>query len=275
MAMQRSGVDGAWLPQDYGNMLDIEIRQKSVAFQVSTLFSTGSQTVNFPLWTGDPTASWTAELGAITQTDATTDEVVCTPSKVAGMTRVSSELANDSQPDMAKQVAAKLSNDIARVIDAAFFANTNTNGPAGLLSLASGTVDTGAALANLDAFVDARYAAMGVGAELAYFVVSPATARTVSKLKETSTSNKGLLDFVDDGMRIAGVPVIVSEHVDAGTFFWGVPRDRVVTVLRQGTEVQRSTDSAFNIDAVDIRGIARVGFAFLHPPAVIRGYDAA
>src|SRR5258707_6192603 len=40
--------------------------------------------------------------------------------------------------------------------------------------------------------------------------------------------------------------------------------ERVVTVLRKGTEVVASKDSGFANDAVDIRAVARVGFGFLH-----------
>ena len=62
--------------------------------------------------------------------------------------------------------------------------------------------------------------------------------------------------------------------VDANTFAWGIPADRVVTVLRKGTKVVRSKESGFYNDAVDIRALARCGFGFLHPAAVVRLYDA-
>ena len=55
-------------------------------------------------------------------------------------------------------------------------------------------------------------------------------------------------------------------------------RSRVVSdrdCAPQGTEVVRSKDAGFYNDAVDIRAIARVGFGFLQPAAVIRLYDAA
>ena len=48
-----------------------------------------------------------------------------------------------------------------------------------------------------------------------------------------------------------------------------------MTVLRKDAEVTRSKDSGFYNDALDVRAITRVGIGFLHPAAVIRGYDAA
>ncbi len=63
--------------------------------------------------------------------------------------------------------------------------------------------------------------------------------------------------------------------MDAATFFWGIPMDRVVTVLRKDAEVTRSRDSGFYNDALDVRAITRVGVGFLHEAAVFCGYDVA
>ena len=138
------------------------------------------------------------------------------------------------------------------------------------------TVDTGAiaSVANLDPFISARFKAQAVGAELTSWVTSPATAELLSKVKLQTGSNQSLLQFVNDGLVVAGLPVFVSPKVDALTLAWGIPKQRVVTVLRKGTEVVASKDSGFANDAVDIRAIARVGFAFLQPAAVVRLYDA-
>ena len=65
----------------------------------------------------------------------------------------------------------------------------------------------------------------------------PATAEALSKLKIQTGSNQTLLQFVDDGLVVAGLPVFVSPKVDALTLAWGIPKERVVTVLRKGTEV--------------------------------------
>ncbi|EIC61606.1 phage capsid protein [Mycobacteroides abscessus M94] len=83
------------------------------------------------------------------------------------------------------------------------------------------------------------------------------------------------MSFVDDGILIAGLPVLLSPHVDAATFAWGIPKQRVVTVIRKGTEVALSRDAGFSSDSAYIRGVARVGFGFLHPASVVRLYDAA
>ena len=66
-----------------------------------------------------------------------------TPPKLAGPVVISAELAADSSPAALQVVGDGLVRDLARKADAAFFANTTTNGPAGLLSIASTAVDAG------------------------------------------------------------------------------------------------------------------------------------
>ena len=61
----------------------------------------------------------------------------------------------------------------------------------------------------------------------------------LSKLKIASGSNQSLIQFVEDGITVAGLPVIVSDQVDANTKFWGIPHAHVVLVVRKGTRVER------------------------------------
>lgn len=70
-----------------------------------------------------------------------------------------------------------------------------------------------------------------------------------------------------------GLPVMTHPDVDEDTLFWGIPSDRVVTVLRKDAEVTRSKDSGFYNDVLGVRAITRVGVGYLHEAAVVRGYD--
>lgn len=103
--------------------------------------------------------------------------------------------------------------------------------------------------------------------------MSPATAEALSKLKVQSGSNQSLISFVEDDLRVVGLPVVVSDQVDAATLFWGIPKDHVVLVLRQGTKVERFDN--VKQDGKWIRAVSRLGIAFLNPAGVVRGYDAA
>jgi hypothetical protein len=113
-----------------------------------------------------------------------------------------------------------------------------------LLSIDYTPVAVGAALVNLDAFVSARYAAQAAGSTLTNWIVRPAVAEVLSKLKVETGSNQSVLQFVDDGIVVAGLPVLVSDQVDAGTVAWGVPSAHVKFVTRKGSRVEKFPESA-------------------------------
>jgi HK97 family phage major capsid protein len=274
--MIHSSTADAFTPADYGSLVNLAVQSKSVAFQAATVHQTNKVKVNFPLWVSDPAVAWYNELDTIAATDGTTGEVAVTPAKTAAITRASNELADDTDPAIANQIGAALANQIAEAVDKAWLANTTAKANNGLLSLAYSVVDTGVitSVANLDPFIAARFKAQAVGAELTSWVMSPTVAESLSKIKLQTGSNQTLLQFVQDGLVVAGLPVFVSPNVDPLTLAWGIPKARVVTVLRKGTEVVASKDSGFANDAVDIRAVARVGFGFLQPAAVVRLYDA-
>lgn len=272
MAMTEATTAGAWLPTEFGAMLVKVVQANSVAAQASTVFPTNRERVNFPLWVADPAVGWYSELDTIAETDGTTGEVVVIPAKTAGLVLAGNETVEDSDPDIAAQIAAGLANQIAKAVDSAFLANTTAKGPNGLLSLAYTSVDTGAALTNLDSFVAGRYAAEANGAKLSHWIVSPATAEALSKLKTASGSNQPLLEFVEDGITVAGLPVLTSTFVDAATFAWGLDKTQQRFVLRSGTTVERFP--AVSTDGTWVRAISRIGLGYLNPAGVVRLWDA-
>lgn len=276
MAVLNSNLAAAFTPEDYGKLIDVVIAEKSIAFQAGTLITTGNESIRFPKLTADPSVGWYAENTQISLTDPSTDELVVTPKKVAGLTQISNEAAADTNPAVADQVGKSLGRSVAKKIDAAFFANTTTNGPSGLLSLSGiNVVDTGTVtLTSLDPFHEAKAAALADGATLSVFVLAPDVALTLAKAKQQSGSNMGLLDNVGDGVTLAGVKVLVSTDVAAGNA-WGLDASQVLVVQRTGTTVTRSTEAAFDYDAVQVRATARVGFGFANPAGVVRLYDAA
>lgn len=279
MAVTDSGLQRAWKPEDYGQVIDTVIAAKSIAFQTGTLVTTGNESIRFPKLTADPAVGWYAENTQITLTDPTTNELVVTPKKVAGLTQISNEAADDSNPAVADQVGQSLGRSIAKKVDAAFFANTTTNGPSGLLSLSGiNEIDTDTyPFTNLDGFHTAKADALADGANISVWILAPDVALALSTTKELTTgSNVGLLDAngVADGTTLAGVPVLVSTDVAAGNA-WGLDTSQVLIVQRTGTTVSRSYDSAFDYDAVQVRATARVSWGFANPAGVVRIYDTA
>ena len=276
MALLNSGLAQAFTPEAYGALIDQVLADKSIAFQAGTVVQTGNESMRFPVLTSDPATGWYAENTQISLTDPTTTEIVVTPKKVAGLTQISNEAAQDTNPAVANMTGVALARSIGRKVDAAFFGNTVANGPSGLLSLAGvNVVDTGTIpLTTLDAFHEAKAAALADGATLTHFILAADVAVALSKAKQGTTSNVGLLENVGDGVTLAGVPVLVSTDVAAGNA-WGVDSSQVLVVQRTGTSVVTSTDAAFDYDAVQVRATARVGFGFVNAPGVVRLYDAA
>lgn len=276
----RADQAAAWLPEDFGKLLSLEVQSKAIVAQVSTVFSTDRAKVNFPIWNGGVTTAFFDELDEITPSNGDTGEVVVEPKKVAGLHLSSSELFDDADPDIASQIGKALANQIAESLDAALFANTTAKGYDGLLSLftpGAGSdpdvplyqvVDPGASLANLDPFTSARFAAEAHGAKLSAWLMAPGTAETLSKLKTASGSNLPLLQFVADGIEVAGLPVLTSTHVDAGTVAWGLDKSQQRFVIRAGTKVERFP-SVTN-DGQWVRGIMRAGWGSLNPAGVVR-----
>jgi len=268
-----SGVGGI-LPEDYGNLIVKPVSRDSLAYQLSTVVQTGANEFHIPILGEDPTAAFVAEGAEISPDDVTLSEDVVKPAKVAGLSIVSREMANDSSPAAQDIIGASIARDIVRAVDAAYF-GTWASGPApkGLGNITPTPV-TGdeAAYANLDLFEEAILNAETNGTPLTAFVTSKATAKALLSLKDESGSNRPLLgvDASSPTRRtILGVPLYVSPHVeDTDNLVWGIPQSRSLLVQREGAELAVDRSVYFTSDRVAIRGIMRLTFAFSDEAAI-------
>ena len=261
-------------PEDVGDLLVVPTMNMSVAAQVSTVVTTTSKDFRVPVVLADPAAQWVTEGSEITPSDANLDEVTVTPAKLAGLSIITRELADDSSPEAAAIVGQGLARDIARKLDVAFFGSEAAPAPAGLDALVGFTpvALTETAWADTDAFTQAQYEAEGVGAVITTFVANPDDALALSTLKEQTGSNRPLLqpDPTQPGRRtIGGVPLVTSPAVTPGTV-WGLPQDRTLLVLRENTEVLADRSVFFTSDRVAVRGIMRVSWGFPHPASIVK-----
>lgn len=262
-------------PEQVAQLIELPVQRESVAIQVSTLVRTASTITRFPLVTSDPTAAWTAEGDEIATSDPTVDDVEVEPAKLAGLVVVTNEAAADTNPAVSALIGNGLARDIAKKLDTAFFGSkgASTTQPAGLEDLAGVTgVAAPAAWADLDVFAEALSNAEGLGLPVNAFVANPADVLALSVLKESSSSLKGLLtpDPTNATRRqIQGVTLLSSPAVTAGTI-WGLPRERVIVVQREGTTLAVDRSAYFTSDRTAIRATARFGFGYVHPAAVQR-----
>jgi len=227
---------GGITPDDYGPLIVQPVQAGSVAYAVARNITTASTNFHVPYVEDDAGASWVAEGAEIDTDDAVLDEIIVTPPKVAGLTAITRELANDSSPAAAQIVGDGLARSIAARIDAAFFGDLDAPAPSGLESVQGiGTVEAGTEWADLDPFAAALAGGENVGASLTAFVANPADALLLAQLKDQDGSNRPLLgtDPTQPTRRlILGVPLYVSPAVAVGTV-WGIPQDRTLIVTRE------------------------------------------
>jgi HK97 family phage major capsid protein len=269
-------------PEQVEDLLIKPVLTASVALNplCSRVLRPTASSVRLPAVTADPTAAWVAEGAEIPISDLTTAEIDVVTRKVAGLSVVTSELAEDSNPEATAEVGRGLARDIARKVDAAFFGDgTAQSGeqPDGLASLTVGAggvqdIAAGTAPTDLDAFAEAQMLAANVGAQLTAFVTNPVTALVLANLKEATGSGKPLLqpDPTQPTRRmIFGVPLLTSPEAPVGTV-WGLPAERVVTAVRRDSEVKADRSVFFTSDRVAVRATCRVGFGFPHTAALVR-----
>ncbi|MFG1931315.1 phage major capsid protein [Mycobacterium sp. NPDC048908] len=274
MTLLTSG-DGAVIlrPEQVEDLVILPLIRESIATKVASVLPTTSHSTRFPIVKTDPTTAWTQEGAEINVSDADLDEINCVPSALKGLTVISNELADDSDPSALDVVGQGLVRDLQVRLDAAFFGNTTPNGPNGLESLTDVQhVSAGSALDNLDAFAEAISLAEQVGATLTNFVMNPADLFTLATVKVATDWQQPLLgiDPSSPTKRSAqGVPLQWSPAVPEGTI-WGIPEAKVFAVLRLPVSVVTDRSAYFSSDRLGVRCVTRWGFAFPHEAAIVK-----
>lgn len=274
MAMHTGNGAAIFTPEEVADLLITPLTAAAVATQdnvTATVVATQSHVWRVPMVTDDPAADWIAEGAEIAPSDATLAELEVTPRKLAGLTIVTNELLADTSEEAKTIIGDGLVRDIARKLDAAFVGNLGGNAPAGLGSIAP-TLVAGESLDNLDAFAMAVSAAEQNGAAITSWVTNPATALELALLKDSDGSNATLLgtDPTQPTRRIIeGRPVVVSPDVPERAVY-GLPADRVYTLIRSDADVVADSSAFFTSDRTAIRATLRAAFAFPHPDAVVR-----
>ena len=268
MALLTTNSGGVLSPEEVATLVVQPLQQKSVCLQTTTVVPmTSSGELRVPIITDDVSASWTQEGTEIDMSDPGIDQITITPKKLAALTPVSSELAEDSSPEATRLVMDSVTRDLQLKIDAAFLGTTVTDGPSGIQSVAGATPIASDGFINLDPFFEAQSEAEALGATLTAFIASPATALLLASLKTNDTdSNQPLLLPTTEAATgapqrtIGGVQLWVSRGCADGVV-WGIDRSRVVTGLRRDADVRVSDQALFSSDQLLVRATLRVSRA--------------
>ncbi|MET8693189.1 phage major capsid protein [Streptomyces bauhiniae] len=266
------------LPAEYGALVTKPVEALSVAMQVGMVVNTGATEYRIPVLASDVTVGAVPEGAEITPSDAAFDEIVVTPPKFAGLSIISREMAEDSDPSAGEQIGLSIARQIANSVDNALLNSLAAPNPAGLASLSGiSKVDAPVTYTNLDPFEHALSLSEAAGGNITGWVTSAATALEVAQLKTATGSNQALLngDMTAEGRRqILGRPVFVSPFAPADVVY-GVSRADMLVIQRDVTRVEVDSSAYFTSDRVAVKGTMRVGFAFPRAAAHVRIQNAA
>jgi HK97 family phage major capsid protein len=246
---------------------------------------TDRDTIHIPHITADPAAAWTAEGTPITATDPNYVDQTANPKKLATLTQLSNEVIADSNPDVIALLEMQVARSLALKFDLGVFEGSGVAPEIrGLKNIAGITTDTSltAKPVNLDVFANAIATLESNNAKATTIVMHPRTWGTLLALKETSTSNKALLQMsagsASQGVvrALYGVPVYLSSQLSttepAGTASSAYVYDntQVIAVFRQDTQIQLDRSRLFNSDQSELRAILRADVIVPNPLAVVR-----
>ncbi|MYU56871.1 phage major capsid protein [Streptomyces sp. SID7805] len=266
------------LPDEYGALVEKPVKELSLAMKLGTVVNTASSVYRIPILAGDVTVGAVAEGAEITPSDVKFDENKIKPSKFAGLTVISREMAEDSSPSAGEQVGRSIARQISNSVDNAFLNALTDPNPAGLGSLKGiSKVDAPVVYANLDPFEEAVSISEAAGGNITAWVMTAATALDIAKLKDQANSNRSLLntDMTMAGRRqVLGRPVYVTPFVQPDIVY-GVSRDDLLTIVRSGTRLDVDKSVYFTSDRVAVKGTMRVGFGFPIEAAHVRIQNAA
>lgn len=241
----------------------------SIATSICGVIQTDSAVTRFPAVTANPQASWVNEGEEIPLSDAETAELVVTPGKLAALTVISSELANDTSPAALETVGAAAVRDLTAKIDQAFFGTASAPAPTGLPKL-EGVTETTGAIDSLDIFVDHTAAIAAEGGTITAWVANPKDAADIAKIRTAEGSNLALLttDPTQPARRIIeGAPLYTSPAVAEGTI-WTLDSSAAHICLRQNAELITDRSAFFTSDQVALRATLRIGWGFSDPTRV-------
>lgn len=275
MSVFRQDARAILSPEDVGTLLIEPVLAQSIAAQLCTIVRTEAASFRIPRLTDDGDAVWVAEGAEIPMSDPEFAEAVVIPTKVARISTVSREAANDTTPAAAEVIGDAISRSLADAVDRAFVGPVQpAPAPSGLAAL-TGTSDVYAgagALTSLDAFAEGAALAEQVGAALDAWLVSPQDALDLARVKVATGSAQPLLAPTpgqSSRRTVEGLPLLVSRHVPVGTIY-GIPQSRAFYVIREDAEVITDSSVLFTSDSLAIRGVLRVGFGLPQPEAIIR-----
>lgn len=275
---------GFLIPEEF-NQTIIDLRESfGVARQECNVIPMARDTLTIPRRTGGLTSYFVDEnpSSAITESDASWDNIGLTAKKLATLTRMSSEIAEDAIINMADYLANEIAYVFAVKEDSCLFDGDGTStfgGMTGILTKiidgnhTAGAVDVATATHNLFSEIDATDIATLMAAlpkyalSTAKFYCSQLCFSLVFERLVQAAGGNTINDLAAGAtLRYMGYPVVISQTMPAGAatdydalamFLFGDMRMSTTIGDRRGITVATSEHRYFDTDQIGIRGTER------------------
>lgn len=159
------------------------------------------------------TAYWVAENEALTESGLAFDSITMGPKHVGGMTELSRQLLQQSNPSIEQLVRDDFVAVVSAAVDLALLHGDGVKQPQGIVTAATGTGTLGSATWAKVLKIIEDLGADNISPN--YWLTSP---QVVTKLRST-LKEAGLPGYLMENGQLAGIPVAVSKHLanKAGT----------------------------------------------------------
>ncbi|WP_447643359.1 phage major capsid protein [Nocardioides zeae] len=250
--------------------------------QASTFLAAGPKIVDtagplrIPTLTGGTAPGWYGQNEQIAEDDVDFGEITLLPTtmkSVKVVSKFSNELTRQSVIALESAIRARVSRDVAAVLDAQFLSNSNGDAgtkPRGIFNYAGQTVEVDGAL-TLDHMIDADALALSAHVDTGAlrWLLRPETLTALRKVED----NAGRKFFEPDSTRAGGLTflghsTIVSDRIPAGLA--GLVNFGEIVVARDQAPSIKVLDQTWgDFDVVGLRTTARYDVAPVHSEAVI------
>ena len=205
-------------PESFETALITALQDISEIRQYADVIQTTS-TNNIPVETTLGTATWTAEEGSYTESDAAFGRVQLEAHKLATITKVSEELLQDASFSLETYLATNFGKRFGLAEEAAFVNGNGSGKPTGIVSGSSlGVTAAGTTAITTDELIDLFHSLLRPYRANAVWMINDSTAKLIRKLKDGDNQyiwQPGLVAGQPD--LLLGRPVVVCASMPAAT----------------------------------------------------------
>jgi HK97 family phage major capsid protein len=265
-------------PDDLRNVLIQMFRTASVvAASGVPIIPTDKKKVVFPMLTGDVDVAFYDELEEITPSDPDLDDFEVPVKALKALVRMSTEAAEDSEPDLLQLVADNINLAMALKGDRELVAGNDPKGFPGLLHVDDAQeipVDGALSWDDVIRAVGLLVEANVPGPYAVLMGARPAVALDLQKESAGSNVYVGRPDGIPPIYQTGWLPV--SGGADPSTTAVVYAPGQQMIVLRRAVTVEIDRSQEFSRDAILARGRYRLGLGVPHPQSIVRltGVDA-